>query len=320
MIKIDAVIPWVDGNDPELNARRAQYASSDELNCSSIGGKSRYANLGEIFWCVYSLNKFAPFINRIYIVTDGQDPHLDEALGRYFPEGMIPVEVVDHKVIFRGYEQYLPVFNSRAIETLIWRIPGLSEHFLLLNDDFLLINPVTPEDFFTPDGKVVCYGRKFNTRFARILRKLKPKERSKEVVTFKSSMIAAQDLLGGGDSFIYLVHTPRPLLRSFYEDFFGSHPEAVVKNIRHRFRNIEQFNSQELLYLTYRKEGKCRLIHSGVKDFYITPKPKKDYIARKLQKMEQGDYLFCCFNALDMAGEDDRRMVMDWVRGRLGLK
>lgn len=319
MIKIDAVIPWVDGNDPVLNSKRAAYSSSGELDCPSIGGKSRYANLGEIFWCVFSLNRFASFINKIFIVTDGQDPRLEEQLKPYFPEGIIPMEIVDHKDIFKGYEEYLPVFNSRAIETMIWRIPGLSEHFLLLNDDFLVINPVSPEDFFSPEGMVICYGRKFSTGFAKILRKLKPKRNNREVVTFKSSMLASQQILGGGSYFIYLVHTPRPLLKSFFERFFFEHPECIERNIRHRFRDISQFNMQELMYLSLIRKGQCRLIHSGLKDFYVTPKDKRDYIPKKLQKMDKGHYLFCCFNSLDLAGEEDRKLVLDWVRDRLGF-
>ena len=41
------------------------------------------------------------------------------------------------------------------IELHCWRIPGLNEHFILLNDDFLFTNPVWPSDFFTADGEKV---------------------------------------------------------------------------------------------------------------------------------------------------------------------
>jgi hypothetical protein len=46
----------------------------------------------------------------------------------------------------------LPTYNSQAIEACLHRIPGLSEHYLYLNDDFLLGREVSPEDFFTPAG------------------------------------------------------------------------------------------------------------------------------------------------------------------------
>ena len=139
---IDIVIPWVDGDDPVLAAKRRQYLTGKrEDKHADVAAATRYCDLGVIFWCIDSINIFAPFIRKIFIVTDGQDPHLEEHLTARFPKGHIPVEIVDHSVIFKGYEKYLPTFNSRSIEALIWRIPGLSEHFLLMNDDFFLAGP-----------------------------------------------------------------------------------------------------------------------------------------------------------------------------------
>ena len=39
-----------------------------------VGGNCRFQSLGEIRYCVESINIFAPFIRKIFIVTDGQDP------------------------------------------------------------------------------------------------------------------------------------------------------------------------------------------------------------------------------------------------------
>lgn len=318
-MEIDAVITWVDGNDPVLNARRSQYAPASALKRQDVAGATRYANLGEIFWCVASLNRFAPFLRRIYIVTDGQDPCLDASVAACFPDGYIPMEIVDHKEIFKGYEEYLPVFNSRAIETMLWRIPGLSEHYLLMNDDFLLVNPVSGSDFFAGDGQPLCYAARFNALWARLLRKLKPKKDGSEAVTFKSSMLNALDILGGGREILYLAHTPRPLLKSFYETFFDGRDELIIRNIGHRFRDASQYNSQELQYLSLNACGGCRVIGKGVRDFYLEPKPKPDYIKKKLALLNSGKFLFCCFNSLDKASEEDRRLVYDWVKERLGL-
>ena len=129
-MKIDAVITWVDGDDPRHRAKREQYGNRRMLSQNDVAGNTRYASLGEIFYCVASLNRYAPWLNKIYIVTDEQNPMLDEWLANHFPEGTIPMEIVDHKVIFRGYEEFLPTFNSISIESMTWRIPGLSEHYI----------------------------------------------------------------------------------------------------------------------------------------------------------------------------------------------
>ena len=154
---IDAVITWVDGDDPVHRAKRARYTDGVEnVDAEDIGGETRFRSLGEIGWCVASIRRFAPFIRKIFVLSDGQDPHLDG------------VEVVDHSVVARGYEEYLPLFNCNGIETLMWRIPGLAEHFIYFNDDVFLTAPVTPEDFFVGD-KTICYAKPFSVAFRHLV-------------------------------------------------------------------------------------------------------------------------------------------------------
>ena len=54
-----------------------------------------------------------------------------------------------------GYEHFLPTFNSRAIESLLYKTPNLSEHFLSLNDDFILLNETKVTDFFSGNKPVL---------------------------------------------------------------------------------------------------------------------------------------------------------------------
>lgn len=42
-----------------------------------------------------------------------------------------------------------PTFNSNAIEQYLHLIPGLTERFIQMNDDYMLFQPVHPSDFFT---------------------------------------------------------------------------------------------------------------------------------------------------------------------------
>lgn len=317
---IDAVIPWVDGDDPAHRARRRQYADPTAIRRPDVGGDIRFTSIGEIYWCVASLCRFAPFLHTIYIVTDGQDPRLDEFLARNFPQGHPPVKIIDHQDIFEGYTDWLPVFNSRAIETMLHRIPGLAEHYVLLNDDFVLTAPVCATDFFTPEGNPIVYANRFSTLWARILYAFKPSSDGRPPVTFKLSMLRAMQLVGHERTFIYLTHTPRALLRSVYEEYFAAHPEAVEQNIRHRFRDAEQYNSQELQYLILRRQGRLTLIPDGRCNLYLLPRPGKDYIAKKLHRLEQGHYLFCCFNQLDGGTAEDKVRVTEWITRFLQIR
>ena len=173
---IDIVIPWVDGADPVHFAKRLKHTEENEGDFEDVGGASRFSSIGEIFYCILSINIFAPFVRKIFIVTDGQDPKIETHIAEALPGGHIPMEIIDHKVIFRGYEDYLPTFNSRAIEAMIWRIPGLSERFILMNDDFIITGKVSPEDFFQGE-KTVCYAKMYPTWWARLMRALRPSKR-----------------------------------------------------------------------------------------------------------------------------------------------
>lgn len=306
---IDAVITWVDGSDPAHAARMREYGADISFSEEDVAGKTRFASIGEIYWCVESLRKFAPFIRTIYIVTDGQDPKI--------PEGNIPVRIIDHKEIFRGYEERLPVFNSIAIETMTWRIPSLAEHYLELNDDFMLCAPVKEEDFFAPDGTPVCYASRRSIPLTRFTRAIKKSENGHRKVTFKGIMLNGALRAGARWSYLKLNHTPRPMLRSFFEKWYWEHPEDMTYNISYRFRSPYQFSSEEVHYISLRKEGRLIVRPVSGNLFYMEPKAKKDYIARKMDLLKSGSYKFCCFNSLDKASPEDTALVVDWINKTL---
>lgn len=316
-MKIDAVITWVDGNDPKHRQKREKYGSAEISNKEDVGGDTRFSNLGEIYWCVVSLNKFAPWLNKIYIVTDEQDPKIETSIKEMFPDGCIPMEIVDHKIIFSGYEEYLPTFNSVAIETMTWRIPGLSDCFIEFNDDLMLAAPVSPEDFFVNGNIPVCYAKINILAVTRFTRMFKYRRDGSKKVTFKGSMINAAALVKSYGSYFGLIHTPKPLRRDFYERYFTEHPELILRNIRFRFRDPGQFTPQELQYLVLYKNGNC--IHHDAKGllFYLQPKKGCHYVAKKLARLHAMKRCkFLCFNSIDLASESDQALIFDELRQR----
>lgn len=142
---IDAVYTWVDGGDPEWRARKTEALS--RMHLGGLNGYSandeRYRTHDELRYSLRSLDYFAPWINHVYLVTAGQVPKwLDTSNPR--------ITVVSHQEIFP--EGALPTFNSHAIEARLHHIPGLSEHFLYLNDDVFFGRQVKPELFFEGSG------------------------------------------------------------------------------------------------------------------------------------------------------------------------
>jgi hypothetical protein len=270
---------------------------------------------------VASLNRFAPWLNKIYIVTDEQDPQIDERIKELFGEGHIPMEIVDHKTIFRGYEEYLPTFNSISIESMTWRIPGLSEHYIEFNDDLILAAPTRPEDFFTEDGKVVCYGKRRLQFFVRLSRLLKYRSDGSKRVSFKESMLNATNFCEKDSHFILLYHTPKPLLRSIYEEHYTKHPEHLTHNIKHRFRHASQYNAEELQYMLLYK-AKRSVMHSAESELlYMKAKDDTEYVRRKLEGFSKHPAKkFGCFNSLDLATPEARDEAIEWIERRIGIK
>ena len=86
---VDLVYLWVDGSDPKWqekrNKRLGKVEEVSEINC-----KGRYANNDELMFSLRSVEKYAPWIRKIFIVTDDQVP---EWLDTSNPK----VRIVDHK-------------------------------------------------------------------------------------------------------------------------------------------------------------------------------------------------------------------------------
>ena len=161
---IDAVILWVDGNDPLHQEKMKPFLSKDH-KFKDENFRTRFDQVEEIEYAIKSILKFAPYVRRIFLVTDNQIPQFlkNENANNEFEK----VEIVDHKEIFKGFEEFLPIFNSNSIETMIFKIPDLAEHFIYFNDDIFLINETDPTDFFK-NGHPIIRGKwsKFDSDIA----------------------------------------------------------------------------------------------------------------------------------------------------------
>ena len=316
---IDALVPWVDGDDPVLAAKRRKYLDPDAARNDDVGGATRFKSIGEIRFCVASILRFAPFVRNVFIMTDGQDPGLDGFLEKNFPGHPTRVRIVDHREIFRGYEKALPVFNSNAIEAVMWNIPEMAEHILYFNDDFMLTGPVRPEDFFPDEERVVCFGSWFWAPFGRFLRCVKPRHGGHRTIGFKDMMINALDEMGGGSHFINLGHTPRPLLKSWFEEWARTRPDMVWKNLTGKFREPFHYQAQEPFYLDMARRGKLVLVPEESKTLYFKRRNKKDYVREKLAAFDRSDKCFACFNSLDYCTPQEQELVLSWLSRRIGV-
>ncbi len=318
---MDCVLTWVDGDDPVFRSRMAPYLTgAREDSRNDVAGRARLTSCREIVVAVASILRFAPFIKRIFIVTDGQDPGLGPFLAKYFTENKVNVVIVDHKVIFEGYEGYLPVFNSMSIETMLWRIPDLSEDFLYLNDDYFLLAPVTEADVLSPEGKSLFYGTPMREAWADFLLRFHTKKNGRRRVSYRDTL-ANGARIAGEKEFFMLAHTPEAMKKSVFESFFRDNPDVMLSNIAHRFREDGQFNVQSLYYTLGVRDGFAERRSPKDVSIMLRPQPKKwGYMKRKLAKAAHiKDLKFGCMNSLQDAREEDARLFWQWVSDRIGV-
>lgn len=154
---IDIVYLWVDGSDKNFISIKNDYLRKLHKNNDKYIDDTKdqiFRDNDELKYSLRSVEKNAPWVNHIYIVTPmGQKPKW--------------LNLKNKKITIIPQEDILPkdagpIFNSCAVEACLANIPNLSEHFLLANDDMFFNKPVTPEYFFDKNGctKFRCIYRK----------------------------------------------------------------------------------------------------------------------------------------------------------------
>ena len=145
-MKIDLVYLWVDGSDPKWIKKKNQALKAAGMEQISKQHAHRYHNNDELKYSLRSAQKFAPWINHIFIVTDNQVPD-------WLDTDNLKITVIDHRDIIPP--ELLPVFSANPLEYSIHKIKGLSEHLLYANDDMFFGREVTPGYFFTRKGRPI---------------------------------------------------------------------------------------------------------------------------------------------------------------------
>lgn len=144
---IDMVYLWCDGNEEEFKNRKNNFLRFDDSpkNNEAVG-ESRFFDNEELKYSLRSLEKYASWINHVYIVTDRQIP---DWLNLKYEK----VSIIDHSKIMP--KETIPCFNSAIIEYFLSFIPNLSEQFLYGNDDMFFGAKCDPKDFFAGDKPIV---------------------------------------------------------------------------------------------------------------------------------------------------------------------
>ena len=260
-MKIDLVYLWVDGGDKAWRDQKDKWLEiikGEKPVYNDAAVEARWRDNGELLYSLRSVDKFAPWVNHIYIITGfGQIP-------KWLDTKNPKITIIPHEQIFPSGA--LPTFNATAIEMCIPNIPGLSEHFLLMNDDLFFNRTLSPRYFYDKRGRALV-------RFSN------HSKRCKDIATWKSRVDEYNQTLILSAEFIEHVYGKRvykyrpshgidPYLKSTWIEC-RNHPKIMGQidaQIYNKFRTNNEvqrwiFNLYDLI------TGKARFIHSRARKY-----------------------------------------------------
>ncbi|PPF61396.1 stealth family protein [Clavibacter californiensis] len=276
---IDMVFSWVDGNDPEFQKRRAERMK-DVVVGEGDDSEARFRQIDELKYALRSVYLFAPWVRRIFIVTDSPKPSW----------------LADHPAVtFVRSEEFftdpaaLPTHNSQAVESQLQHIPGLSEHFLYSNDDMFFGRPVQPGMFFSPGGI---------TKFIEASTRIGLGDNDSDRSGFENSARVNRRLLM--DRFGRLItrhleHAATPLRKSVLLELEQEFAEDFHRTQLSRFRSSTDISVTNSLYHYYAQMTARAVQQENAKVLYVdtTSRAGLDLLPGLLKRRSQD---FFCLN------------------------
>lgn len=253
-IEVDIVYLWVDGNDIEWQKKKQAFtgvalAEDSEVNCAG-----RYVSNDELKYSLRSIEKHAPWIRNIFIVTDNQQPTW---LNTDHPR----IHVIDHKDILPP--EALPSFNSSVIEYFIYRIPGLAEHFIFSNDDMFFNTDLNPGFFFENDGlPIVRLKKKFLGKWNNKFKTVFVKKLGQYAQKVMDGAILVEKKFGKYYSSIPHHNIDAYLKSDYREAVEVVFHEQVQKSLGSRVRTFGDMHRSAFAYYTL-AIGRAHLKHVG---------------------------------------------------------
>jgi hypothetical protein len=124
----------------------------------------------------------------------------------------------------------------------------------------------------------------------------------------------AAQLAGFSDRFLDAPHTPYPMRRSVLSSFFEAHPEVFERNIRYRFRDMDQFVTAPLA--RHLEIARGSFLHRTGQDYLLIcfNRDPPAMIETKLQQLEAGGTRFLCLQGLENAGSGQRARLLAVLR------
>lgn len=229
---VDVVFTWVDGEDKKWQKKKNDITVEENKLALYADDSARFENHNELYYAVYAVKKYLPWVRYIFIVTDDQSP-------KWLDKHDEKVKIVDHRDIIE--QQYLPTYNSHVIEAHLHKISGLSENFIYLNDDMFVARYLDKSHFFRSNGIASIF----------VTEKSLLEMQSKGVMTptLYASLKSVELLKQTYGVYIdwSLVHSYMPLKKSAFELAWKNYESEILAFLPNKFRSNHDLNLASFL-------------------------------------------------------------------------
>lgn len=258
---IDAVIYYVNFEDPEWYDRYNSIIKESKISNISVNNDgnafkaNRIADYGTLKYVLRSIDKNMKFINQIYLVVQSES-QVPSWINRS------TVNVILHEDFIP--EEFLPTYNSTTMDIFLHRIPGLSEKFILFNDDMIVMNELESDNFFIKGRtKDIFYEYPidFDPHYGSFYKQWRIN--AEEIICSEFN----EDL----NFFHEPPHGPGPMLKSDIEYLFNKYENDIKKRIT-TFRNSSNIEQYLWRLYSWKKNGcindglNCKVINCGDPD------------------------------------------------------
>ena len=288
---IDLVYLWVDGSDEAWLAKKEYWQRRLGEDKEYAVSKARWRDREELKHSLRSVEEYLPWIRKIFIVTDGQVPSW---LNTEHPK----IEIVDHKDIFPL--DALPVFNSMAIETRLPFIPGLSEHFIYMNDDVFINVPLTPDYFFEKDGTPIVYDD--NDFKSENLKRIRQQPEASWAKNWVNQIELVANKFDVKPFFIAGTHTTSAYRKSDFAKALDIFSENTLKTTYSKFRNDSDLE-RSVIDMTLSIQNRISLKDAAVVNPKFNCLHAGLLIMNNMHDLKENPCTFCLNDTQDLQGE-----------------
>ena len=318
---IDFVVPWVDCSDSEWINSYNYYRPE-----KPIQDKARFRDWGLFRYWFRCVERYAPWVNKVYLITNGK-----------FPDWINPdcrkLVLVKHSDYIP--HKYLPTFNSKTIELNLGRIEDLSEQFVYFNDDTFINAPVSA-DYYFKDGLPCDYNfesvyrnpsyskdNKFGIDLDMFcdIAVLNRHFNRRDVVRHDWKKWYGKHLWGKPLLFSLLLfnrvkfegftlyHHEQPMLKSVFQEIWEKE-ESILDESCSRFRSIASLNQYIIRYWQFASNRFYPVKKKGLAYHYYN----KEIVDDLIKNLKEDHFQSICINDSPYCSENDFKYSSEKIR------